>query len=77
MTPIRAAEPVGEEGMHVRNIQEVRLRDPSLNGYGQQEASVGGLLPFAAVKFELMHFLPWEFSLERTFFFHELFFPCF
>lgn len=65
MTPIRAAEPVGEEGMHVRNIEEVRLWDSSLNGYGQQEAKVGGLSPFAAVKFELMHFLPWEFSLER------------
>lgn len=72
MTQIRAVEPDGEESMHVRNMQEVRLWDPSLNGCGEWEGKVGGQLPFAAVNFELMHFLPWEFSFERI-----ILFPCF
>lgn len=72
MTQIGTIELDGEAGMHMRNIQEVRLRDPSLNGCGEREGRVGGQLPFAAVNFELMHFLPWEFSFERI-----ILFPCF
>lgn len=64
MTQIGAVELDGEESMHVR-IQDLRLWDPSLNGCGEWEGRVGGQLPFAAVNFELMYFLPWEFSFER------------
>lgn len=54
--------------MHIleRNIQEVRPQDLSLNAYGGRERRAGvRLVTFAAVNFELMHFLPWEFSFER------------